>query len=221
MISDIPSSFQGLYGAASAAFHREPGLSLVLKCGWTGTPGRPAPALVWPPPSLGYAPSDWRSPCPEVGKKFWIKSLTFHKPYISFIHSCPGQSSSVLCLLTPCFGRASVSQSVTRSRMSATWPQLQMQSNSWLYCEGAAPGSNLLSLDRTPQLRTREWDDRGRLDRTESIKCERKRWKSEWDWDTWMLELQLEAWMKPVVQEELYNVHPGKQIETFFTKLKK
>lgn len=98
MISDIPSSFQGLHGAASAAFHREPGLSLVLKCGWTGTPGRPAPALVWPPPSLGYAPSDWRSPCPEVGKKFWIKSLTFHKPYISFIHSCPGQSSSVLCL---------------------------------------------------------------------------------------------------------------------------
>lgn len=58
--------------------------------------------------------------------------------------------------------------------MSATWPQLQMQSNSWLYCEGAAPGSNLLSLDRTPQLKTRERDERGRLDRTESVKQERK-----------------------------------------------
>lgn len=70
MVSSIPSSFPELYGAASVASHQEPGLSLVLKCGWTGTPGKPVPGLVWLPPSPGYAPFDWLLPCPEVERHF-------------------------------------------------------------------------------------------------------------------------------------------------------
>lgn len=68
-----------------------------------------------------------------------------------------------------------MSQSVTSSRMSAAWPQLHMQSNSWLYCAGTAPGSILRSLDRTPQLGTREQDAGGRLDRIESVKQKKEK----------------------------------------------
>lgn len=211
MVSSIPSSFPELYGAASVASHQEPGLSLVLKCGWTGTPGKPVPGLVWLPPSPGYAPFDWLLPCPEVERHFTKRNKASMLHFISFSPSCPSQSSLVMCWLTPCLGRASVSQSVTSSRMSAAWPQLHMQSNSWLYCAGTAPGSILRSLDRTPQLGTREQDEGGRLDRIESTK-KGKRWQAEWDGDTWMLELQLEAWMRPVEWEERYTVPPEKQI---------
>ncbi len=86
MVSNIPSSFLELHGAASVASHQEPGLSPVLKCGWTGTPGKPVPGLVWPPPSPGCAPFDCRSSCPEVKRKRTFKKsnklLTFHENLI-------------------------------------------------------------------------------------------------------------------------------------------
>ena len=77
---------------------------------------------------------------------------------------------------TPCLGRDSVSQSVMSSRMLPAWPQLQMQSSSWLYCVGGAPESILLSLDRTPQLGWEKQDKEGRLDKTKSVRRE--------SWDT-------------------------------------
>lgn len=49
----------------------------------------------------------------------------------SFNPGCwrPGRLSTGL---TPCLGRACVSQSVMSSRMLAAWPQLHTQSSSWL-----------------------------------------------------------------------------------------
>lgn len=169
MASNIPSSFLELYGAASVVFEQDPGLSPVWKRGWTGTPGKPVPGRVWPPPSPGYAPFDWCLPCPEVERK---RCFTWSNKGRVFGLNQKSKLLFVCCAdwLTPCLGRASVSQSVTSSRMSDAWPQLHMQSSSWLYCVGAAAGSILLSLDRTPQLGTRERGEGDRLDRTKTEK---------------------------------------------------
>lgn len=56
--------------------------------------------------------------------------------------------------LTGLSGRASVSQSVSSSRMLPACPQLHRQSSSCSYSLGAAIGSMRLSLDKTPQLGT-------------------------------------------------------------------
>lgn len=146
--SNIPSSFLELYGAASEVAGQEPGLSPAPTCVWTGTPGKPVPGLVWPPPSAGYAPFVWR--CPEAESKRSFEQRATRDETSHFIHSNSGPL--VLRSLTPFLSRASVSQSVMSSRMSAARPQLHMQSNSCPYCVGAAPESIFLSLDRTPQL---------------------------------------------------------------------
>lgn len=68
--ASLPSSFPELCGAASVASHQEPALSPALKCGWTSTPDKPAPGLVWLPPSPGYAPFDLYLPCSEAERNF-------------------------------------------------------------------------------------------------------------------------------------------------------